>query len=401
MDFKADHKTIKLQIGDSEYDITLYLSAGDVLYIIDYTNAKKKKYNIVVASIIEKHIIPKTPENLLIPKIIEDEVVLHTYIDAIVNEADDLKVFFDRLNNDKNICHRFLCAVYDKWKEKAGKSAIAMANAIEGPLSVINKQSATMLGNLANTATIIKNAIKPYSIISDKITKIISAYNQQISSILSGINIPRITEKRKQELRESYEIWGKWGWSIIPWAEINLYNEPPNTQEEANKAAMVYCKSDDMKYLFEEIRAVKGNKIKDFEEAVFNYENKKYKSCAMILFSLLDAKLIRMQKRSTAKRRATGMTAAINIKKHIESEFDINKKLFLSLSHNNLFACLSAFFDNANDFKVQPELANRNFVDHGMYRKNIRKRDCVQLFLLYYNFLSFFEIINNKQSSNV
>ena len=28
---------------------------------------------------------------------------------------------------------------------------------------------------------------------------------------------------------------------------------------------------------------------------------------------------------------------------------------------------------------------NRNYIDHGMNRKNVRKKDCIQLFLLLYN----------------
>lgn len=396
MEFQNKHKTIILSFCGNKYEITLYLSAGDVLSIIDYINAKKTEHNVEVASIIEKHIIPVVPADSLVSQIAEDESGLSTYIDAIVNETDTLKEFFDKNKANNNVCHRFLCAVHDKWSESAGKSAIAVANAIQTPLSEINRQPAKMLGNLTHTANILQSIVKPFSLISEKIAKVVSVYNQQISTIFSGINFPHITEERKQELRESYENWGEYGWAVIPWAEFDLYNKSPQTQEEANQIAMAYCKSNDMEELFDEIRIARGNKVRDFEEAVFNYKNKKYKSCAMILFSLLDAKLIRMQKRSTTKRRDTGIKAAKNIKSRIEEEHDINKKLFLSLSHNNLFACLSTFFDNANDFKVQPEILNRNFLTHGMYRKNVRKRDCVQLFLLYYHFLDFFETINGK-----
>jgi len=118
----------------------------------------------------------------------------------------------------------------------------------------------------------------------------------------------------------------------------------------------------------------------------------------MILFSLIDAKLIRMQTeedKGNKRYRDCGKKAVKNIEKRLEQECDINNTFFLMLSYKNLFACLLTFFDDGNDFKEQPALANRNFIDHGMLTKNVRKRDCIQLFLLYYNFLEFFEIINN------
>lgn len=34
---------------------------------------------------------------------------------------------------------------------------------------------------------------------------------------------------------------------------------------------------------------------------------------------------------------------------------------------------------------------NRNFVDHGMLHRKVRRMDCIQLFLAYYNFLMFEE----------
>lgn len=400
MEFKSNHKCINLKINDKEYSVTLYLSAGDVFALIDYINSGEHEYNIATAMIIEKHIIPIQEEKPPIDVIAADKMALKMYISEIVDEEEKLKEFYDKYENENNCCRRFVYAVNDKWKEQVQKSAIAMANAFEGPLSIINKQSVDLLGKLTTRANIIAKAIEPYARISEKITKTVVAINQQITSFLSGVKIPHISEKRKGELCESYECWGAFGWAIIPQAELSLYNQAPKSQQEANEIAMTYCKNSDMLKLFDNIRTLKGVNKKDFEEAVFDYEHKQYKSCAMILFSLLDAKLIRMQRKSDinprTKRRDSGIRAAENIKKRIESEQNIDKKLFLLLSHKNLFSCLSAFFVGGDDFKVQPSLANRNFVDHGMLTKNIRKRDCIQLFLLYYNFLEFFEILHSK-----
>lgn len=400
MEFKTNHKCINLEIDGKEYAVSLYLSAGDVLSILDFLNGSNRNYKIAVSKIIEKHISPNQPENSLVYKIAAEQVVLQTYIEEIVAEEEGLMELYDKHQNDADICRRFIYAVNDKWKELAQKSAVAVANVIEGHLSAIKKHPANILNGLSKTANIIAKAIEPYSKISERITKTVNAINNQISAIISGIKIPQISESRKQELCETYEEWGKYGWTIIPYAQLSLYNQAPTSQKEANKIAIAYCKDSDMLNLFEKTKELKGVKLKDYTEAVYDYQHKQYKSCAMILFSLLDAKLIRMQKKADinpkTKRRDSGIRAAENIKKRIEKEQDINKKLFLLLSHKNLFACISTFFAGGDDFKVQPELANRNFIDHGMLTKNVRKRDCIQLFLLYFNFLEFFEIINSK-----
>ena len=54
-----------------------------------------------------------------------------------------------------------------------------------------------------------------------------------------------------------------------------------------------------------------------------------------------------------------------------------------------------SIFADGDDFKKQPKIVNRNFIGHGMLTSNVKKRDCIQLFLLYYNFLSFFDTISS------
>ena len=58
-----------------------------------------------------------------------------------------------------------------------------------------------------------------------------------------------------------------------------------------------------------------------------------------------------------------------------------------------LFACLEKVFEGGKDFKNQPDVINRNFLDHGMMTKKVRKKDCIQLFLLYYNMLELLDMI--------
>ena len=149
-----------------------------------------------------------------------------------------------------------------------------------------------------------------------------------------------------------------------------------------------------MEQIFEIISETKRVKKADFEEAVFDYNHRQYKSCALILFSLVDAVLIRLQKKSdlNGKRRKVGLSAVSEAKKRTET--DINTQmLFIAMFYTNLFACLEKVFESGKDFKNQPDVINRNFLDHGMMTNKVRKKDCIQLFLLYYNMLELLDMI--------
>ena len=65
-------------------------------------------------------------------------------------------------------------------------------------------------------------------------------------------------------------------------------------------------------------------------------------------------------------------------------------------SHENIFNCLLAVFADGKDFKIQPEGINRNFLGHGMLTRKVARKDCVQLFLLYYNLMDYLDIIYGK-----
>lgn len=88
-------------------------------------------------------------------------------------------------------------------------------------------------------------------------------------------------------------------------------------------------------------------------------------------------------------------SVGVNAVREIEKKHQEKQALYELLNYVNLLACLKTVFANANDFRREPSVINRNFVDHGMTNRNVRKRDCIQLFLLLNNFVDTFEK-NNK-----
>lgn len=227
------------------------------------------------------------------------------------------------------------------------------------------------------------------------LSKFVRRMDKLVLENVQKINIPSISEEHKRKLIEAHKLWGGYGWTINPCAsEEIIVNYMPVDKKAADNIAIKQCSTQTMEQVFEITCRNKRVKKSDFEEAVFDYRHKQYKSCALMLFSLVDATLIRLQKKSNlnGQRRKVGLCAVSEAKKRTAT--DINTGLFFTAMFcTNLFACLEKVFEGGKDFKKQPGVINRNFLAHGMMTTDVRKRDCIQLFLLYYNMLELLDMI--------
>lgn len=241
-----------------------------------------------------------------------------------------------------------------------------------------------------------KRITELYTFDFSAITESMRGFSERLSEMLKDIHIPEISEERKKELIESHHLWGEYGWTINPCADVEtLFDSVPDNKKEADLAAMRYCSKKYMISIFDEIRKCKRVKKTDFEEAIFAFDSSKYKSCALLLLSLIDAHLIRLQRKSELNKRGqrdVGKTAVIKAKARAESNLS-DSMLFTAMFYANLFSCLAKVFENGNDFKEQPQVINRNFLDHGMLTRRVTRKDCIQLFLLYYNLLNLLDMV--------
>ncbi len=235
--------------------------------------------------------------------------------------------------------------------------------------------------------TFAQNALNDFVVSFKGISFTINSIRKAISSF----NLPTISTERREELLEAYEQWGSLGWTRIPVEEATfLFKDPPNDRKDADTKALKYCRGKSINRVFEEIRMSRRAKQSDFEEAVFDYNNKKYKSCALLLFSLIEVKFIRLQ--SPDIYRKTGLGAIKEAKGRTEENI-ADSALLLALECANIFSCLEAMFFGKDNFKTKPDVINRNYIDHGMLTKSVRQKDCIQLFLLYYNVLDLLDFI--------
>lgn len=154
-----------------------------------------------------------------------------------------------------------------------------------------------------------------------------------------------------------------------------------------------YINTASMKELFIELGRLDNLRKDDLQEAILNFENRRYKSCSMILFALIDGKIIRYQDKKTYRK--VGFYGAKKICNEIESEFSSKNKFFFLLKLININSALEFTFKSAENFKEQPTVVNRNFIHHGMLYGRVRRRDAAQLFLLLYNLIELFDFCSD------
>lgn len=231
----------------------------------------------------------------------------------------------------------------------------------------------------------ISNAINT-EIVTQALVAGLQEFKNSIAKTVASFDLPDFTEEERQKILESHEKWGKYGWTWIPSAPIKIFHAPPLDIDDANTKAEQYCSSEEIEETFQKLRTYNLQQ-NDLESAIYCYHNEQYKACALLLFGLIEAPLIKRQKSAKPK---VGSKAVDRIKGQINEE-EKSKLFFTVLCCTNLFSCLEKVFENAHDFKVEPFVINRNFVAHGMSTRRIEKRDCIQLFFILQNLLQFLD----------
>ena len=207
---------------------------------------------------------------------------------------------------------------------------------------------------------------------------------KKLIDALSNLDIP--TDEERLQLIERSIKWGQCGWTFIPSMPLDMLENLPDTTKEANKLAIQYCSNEEIEKLFTSMEKQNLNRS-DLRSAIFCYRNKQYKACALLLCSLIDSKLIRLSKEDN---RPVGERAVKKLKAKYDDSGE--KILIEAMFVYNLLAYLETLFSKAGGFKNEPATLNRNYIGHGMNRRVVRKRDCIQLFLALYNLTQFLEL---------
>lgn len=220
-----------------------------------------------------------------------------------------------------------------------------------------------------------------------------------LGKIAQNLLKPKISDEELKKRISAYEAWGNYGWVEPPDSPPHLFLSIPDNQETANSIVMQYCKPHNTEEIFAEVENQKHVRKSDLREAKFCFDNKKYKSCAMLLFAMTDARLIRLFDKIEKKRRPSGKAAAKQIIDHILLEYSEVNGLSIYLRLHGLLKCTNCVWAFGDDFRMQPSTINRNYILHGMRWKNVTRTECIQALLLYYELIVILDTLHVKKIS--
>ena len=248
------------------------------------------------------------------------------------------------------------------------------------------RSTAAAIGPLASLSTIHRQIAKDWD------------------AIWKNIRIP-VKPEIRQKKRAAYKRWAEFGWSCHP--NIEFSEIPPESSEIADQFVMQELENYGVDNFIEELsQMVVPNQNEDFESAVFNFKHGYFRTCARVIFSLIDREFIIRQPKEVRpngkpKQRELAKGAAEIFRKTLDepetAEKILNRVPRFFYRCENMFYAVITIFESANDFRDEDKTVglNRNFVDHGMSQRQATKKHCLQLFLLYYNVLGLFSFFDH------
>lgn len=407
--FMPEYEYHSIIINGKSFNYKIFMSMDDACKMVKEFIKPSSDSKEIVAGFIVNNMENADPS--LIDELKEqDNAFYEAVLDPILETDPILKERYICYEKNNDACYKFLNAIKTTYIDPIINSGSAWNNSGVKHVESLERYSKILNSWMSLNETIKtiynsnKNLFQNLAILSkseiygiDRALQVANEISKNIRSLLPSIYFNDFSQEKINKICDSYKSWGQYGWTAPPFSPCNLFYNPPKDKKDADRIALRYCDDYRMDKLFQLIQKESKARKSDIDEAINDFHNKSYKSCALVLFSIMDAKLIRLQKKSELKnnkRRKVGAKAADILFKKIKETTDVLETKFSAFSYYGLSECLNIVFANADDFKVQPEIINRNFLMHGMMHRNVYKRDCVQLFLLYYNFIKLLDLID-------
>ena len=188
--------------------------------------------------------------------------------------------------------------------------------------------------------------------------------------------------------------WGNFGWSVLC-DDINLaeIDNSAFNEESADDCVLRLISPDYLNCLKNKTlaQAIDIFCKNDIEEAYSDFKYHRYKSCALLIFSIIEGISIKKQIPSQknhpkqVEKRKTGYSG-VDLVIYVAGEI-LSAKWYPRLL--NLQEVMKLFFSQGKDFNVQPSQINRHFLAHGMLLRDVTRADCLKLFFLVYHYMCF------------
>lgn len=257
-----------------------------------------------------------------------------------------------------------------------------------------------LLGNLAMSdhneySETIQGVNRAVTLFYEKATSLYDSLNVwwkdtgiHVCKAIYELAAPFYDEEQRQKLIDCYKGWGQYGWTINSKATSAMFSILPSTQIEADNIMQQYCTIENVAEMHQSL-VEHGVNQQDLDEAFLCYKNGMYKASSLIIFALIDNKLISLgyrkkKKNGTSGRLMVGATAAKTFYDQKQADYE-EAFLFCNLWFLNIMECLATLFADTNDFENDEVMINRNFVSHGMSQRDVTEIDCFKVWSALYS----------------
>ena len=314
----SEKKTISVEIDGKTYYFRALFSISDYYFVVDERDYSEVSYKEIVAKVVLNHELPRTGE-LSFGKLPPE--LLNNYIMEILGSSERLQSVYNKKDSVTDVYERFILSIIEYYDIKNSELRDIVLSSQLFPNELFQQISGLKISkelfniqpliintkhindNLKSIAELFNSYARQNIIkITESIQPIIQmqqSYVSQITEVVAQLisKCPSISisEDKSENKRQALNQWGQYGWTIIGKAPVKIFYSMPASLKEANTIASKYCDQNYMWEIIENTKSFNTVKHSDYNEAVEDYQNKRYKSCALILFSLIDARLIRMQ----------------------------------------------------------------------------------------------------------
>lgn len=227
-------------------------------------------------------------------------------------------------------------------------------------------------GALSAMLESIQSFYSSYAPIAEALREMQQRFNESIKPIMANL-AALYADIDWERLAEGSRKWGEYGW--IPPERMGLRQicNPPETLLGADKVALSYLDRDSISDLENRLIQMVPKKT-DMKEAIDLFNEHRYKPAAMMICSLIECELIKAQDRAEWRKPEKAI-------KRFNSE--IPEEGLVLVTESALISAYRYYFSNAKNFNhsFEGEL-NRNFLQHGMMYKPVRRKTCIKLLLI-------------------
>lgn len=139
-----------------------------------------------------------------------------------------------------------------------------------------------------------------------------------------------------------------------------------------------------------------------YEQAIFNYKHNNYYSCAVSLFPIIESyhQYINNYNEDDFYRIKNNLTAVSDKMNKVNQIYNKKIEYYIKLVDqlNDLIG--NHYFSISKSRTKEPEIINRNRIMHGLFTREISKKDCLQLFCVISNMLTIKNILDANEMYN-